>query len=137
MTENESSGPPTIVESVAFAGAPGVEHVAVLGDLCRATAGELERALVAPRPEALVVVLDLSAVTVLDATAARVIHTADIRLRRERRRLVVIAPDRVRRLLARARAPRPSSPPPRRVRGVATAARQARPGTRARRITCQ
>ena len=134
MTDNQDTGPPAIVESVAFMRAPGVEHVAVLGDLCEATAGELERVLVASRSEALVVVLDLSAVTTLDAAAARLIHAADTRLRRERRRLVVIAPDAFRRLLARSPATWPCSPPPRRTRG---AARRRRPGGRSRRATCQ
>jgi anti-anti-sigma regulatory factor len=137
MTDDERTGPPAIVESVAFTGAPGVEHVAVLDDLCRATAGELERVLVAPLLEALVIVLDLSAVTVLDAASARLIRAVETRLRRERRRLVVIAPDSLRGLLARSRATRRSSPPPRRIRGGGGPARQRHPTVRSRRATCQ
>jgi anti-anti-sigma regulatory factor len=87
---------PTVIGAMAFAAAPGVEHVAVAGDLSEANVGAFESALDAIRLETLVVVLDLSAVTSLDDDARWAIVAAWSRLRADGRRMLLIAPESLR-----------------------------------------
>lgn len=99
MSENEQISAPAVFGAMTFASAPGVEHLAVAGELCAATVAQFELALAGVSPDSLVVVLDLSAVTFLDDDARRTIHAAVLRLRADRRRMVLIASDSVRRAL--------------------------------------
>ncbi len=96
---------PAVFGAMRFAASPGVEHVAIAGDLSAATVGTLESAFAAVGPDTLVVVLDLSAVTSLDDDARRTILAARRRLFAERRRMLVMASESVRRALAATTSP--------------------------------
>ncbi len=76
-------------------GAPGVEHLAVAGELCLSTSGEFETAVSGVREDAVLVVLDLSAVTFVDSSGMHVILRAAARLRARGRRLVLLNDSRV------------------------------------------
>jgi anti-sigma B factor antagonist len=71
-------------------GAPGVEHLAVAGELCLATSLEFETAVSDVREDALLVILDLSAVTFIDCSGMHVILRANERLRSTGRRLLLL-----------------------------------------------
>jgi anti-anti-sigma factor len=93
LNESERAASPAVFGWMPFGAAPGVEHVAIAGDLCLATAAELDTVLRAIRVDARVVLLDLTAVAFLDSSGVHVMEHADARLRRQGRRLVVMPGD--------------------------------------------
>lgn len=90
LTDSERDASPAVFGCLPFHGAPGVEHVAVAGHLCLATAAELETVFAAVRRDASVILLDLSAVMFLDSSGVHVIEKAADDLHRQGRELVVL-----------------------------------------------
>jgi anti-sigma B factor antagonist len=90
LTDTQRESSPAVFGWMPFHGTPSVEHVAVAGDLCLATAGEFEQVFAALRPDAGMVLLDLTAVFFLDSSGVHVIENAARELRRQGRQLVVL-----------------------------------------------
>lgn len=90
LTQTQRDESPAVFGWMPFHGTPSIEHVAVAGHLCLATAAELERVFAAIRPDARMILLDLSAVFFLDSTGVHVIENAAADLSRQGRRLVVL-----------------------------------------------
>jgi anti-sigma B factor antagonist len=86
---------PAVIGWMPVRGAPGVEHLAVAGELCLSTSGEFETAVHGVPKDALLVVLDLSAVTFIDCSGMHVILRAAARFRATGRRLVLLNDSRV------------------------------------------
>ncbi|HEY2770770.1 MAG TPA: STAS domain-containing protein [Solirubrobacteraceae bacterium] len=89
-TESQRDSSPAVFGWMPFHGTHDVEHVAVGGHLCLATAGEFQQVFAAIRPGARVILLDLSAVFFLDSTGVHVIETAAAELRAQGRQLLVL-----------------------------------------------
>jgi anti-anti-sigma factor len=90
LSDAQRAASPAVFGWMPFHGAPAVEHVAVAGHLCLATAAELEQVFRAIRPDARLILLDLSAVFFLDSSGVHVIENAAAKLRRQGRQLVVL-----------------------------------------------
>jgi anti-anti-sigma factor len=95
MRPPKQTASPAVIGWMPVRGAPGVEHLAVAGELCLSTSGDFETAVSAVREDALLVVLDLSAVTCIDSSGIRVILRAADRFRAAGRRLVLLNDSRV------------------------------------------
>jgi anti-anti-sigma factor len=90
LTKTQRDTSPAVFGWMPFRGACNIEHVAVAGHLCLATAGDFERVFAAIRPDARMILLDLSAVFFLDSSGVHVIENAADELRRQDRQLVVL-----------------------------------------------
>jgi anti-sigma B factor antagonist len=93
LNESERATSPAVFGWRPFQCAPDIEHVAIAGDLCLATAAELDDVLRAIRDDARTILLDLTAVTFLDSSGVHVIEHADARLRGQGRELVLVPGD--------------------------------------------
>jgi anti-sigma B factor antagonist len=90
LTQTQREASPAVFGWMPFHGTPDVEHVAVAGHLCLATAAEFEQVFAALPPDANTVLLDLSAVFFLDSTGVHVIEDAAEALERQGRHLLVM-----------------------------------------------
>lgn len=90
MKSPEQTASPAVIGWMPVRGAPGVEHLAVAGELCLSTSGEFETAVAGVPEDALLVVLDLSAVTFIDSSGMHAILRAAARFRATGRRLVLL-----------------------------------------------
>jgi anti-anti-sigma factor len=90
LTQSQRDASPAVFGWMPFDGTSDVEHVAVAGHLCLATAAEFERVFAALRPDAKTILLDLSAVFFLDSTGVHVIENAAEHLARQGRHLLVM-----------------------------------------------
>ena len=95
MRPPKQTASPAVIGWMPVRGAPGVEHLAVAGELCLSTSGDFETAVSAVPEAALLVVLDLSAVTFIDSSGMHVILRAADRFRAAGRRLVLLNDSRV------------------------------------------